>query len=99
MNNTKNMTLDYDITIHGIYKMYTLLFEKLGWMILAQSRKEKDRTKLYTKRIKQLLYLIDKKKELIKNKDDKTDLSILTKNLSLLKTHAEKDFKNNKISN
>ena len=99
MNNSKNMTLDYDITIHGIYKMYTLLFEKLGWMILAQSRKEKDRIKIYTKSIKQLLNLIEKKKELIKNKDDKSDLSILYNNLFLLKKHSEKDFKNNKINN
>lgn len=98
MNTSKN-DMDYDITIHGIYKMYTLLFEKLGWMILADNRKEKDRTKIYTKSIKQLLHLIDKKQKLIKNKDDQIDLGILSKNLLLLKEHAEEDFKNNKMNN
>jgi hypothetical protein len=99
MNNLKNNDMDYDITIHGIYKMYTLLFEKLGWMILADSRKDKDRTKIYSKSIIQLLYLIEKKEKIIKNKDDQSDLKILSKNLIILKKHAEEDFKNNKINN
>ena len=88
--------MDYDVTIHSIYKMYTLLFEKLGWMILADNRKDKDRTKIYTKSITQLLFLIEKKEKMIKNKDDQTDLKILSKNLLILKKHAIEDFKNNK---
>lgn len=95
MNNSKN-NMDYDVTIHSIYKMYTLLFEKLGWMILADNRKDKDRTKIYTKSITQLLFLIEKKEKMIKNKDDQTDLKILSKNLLILKKHAIEDFKNNK---
>ena len=95
MNNSKN-NMDYDVTIHSIYKMYTLLFEKLGWMILADSRKDKDRTKIYTKSITQLLFLIEKKEKMIKNKDDQIDLKILSKNLLILKKHAQEDFKNNK---
>ena len=40
------MSLD-EATMHGISKMYVKLFEKFGRMIIANSKNDKERTKMY----------------------------------------------------
>lgn len=89
--------IDYDLTMHGIYKMYCNLFQKFGWMILLKSKSNKNNIiylNTYIKCLKNLHKNIDKKEKSIKNdKDKKDDCKIMIKNLEVLIKHAEKDFK------
>jgi uncharacterized pyridoxal phosphate-containing UPF0001 family protein len=87
--------VEYDITMHGLYKMYVNLFEKLGWMVLAKFYKDNQTPKSYISKLKILKRNIEKKsKELKSNKDKIHDCDIMKKNINLLIKHAKKDFQN-----
>ena len=47
------MMIEYEATMHGISRMYVKLFEKLGWMIIANNKKDKEKTKMYLHTLKQ----------------------------------------------
>ena len=93
------MSSEYEVTMHSISIMYVKLFEKLGWMIIANSNKDKEKTKMYLHTLKQVKKIIDNKHKSMKDNDKKDDLSIMSDNLSILIKHADNDFKNKKSSN
>ena len=59
------MSSEYEVTMHSISIMYVKLFEKLGWMIIANSNKDKEKTKMYLHTLKQVKKIIDNKEALI----------------------------------
>ena len=85
--------IEYDLTMHGIHKMYCSLFEKFGWMILLKHKGDKIKSKIYLKCVKNLTKNIIRKEKSVSNKDKKKDCEIMEKNLEYLIKHAEKDFK------
>jgi len=93
------MSSEYEVTMHSISIMYVKLFEKLGWMIIANSNKDKEKTKMYLHTLKQVKKIIDNKHKSTKDKDKKDDLFIMSDNLAILIKHADNDFKNKKSSN
>ena len=80
------------VTIQGLHKWYELMFEKLGWIILAEHRGYTDKTTHYKKSLQHLKSEIESKIEQMVDQDTKTDLKIMHHNLDVLIEHANKDF-------
>jgi hypothetical protein len=81
-------------TMHGLKVWYEAMFEKLGWMVLANSKGYmKDKVESYKKSLLRLEDKIQCKINSIENMDKKTDLEIMHKNVQILIAHVMKDFK------
>lgn len=89
-----NNMVEYDLTMHCIYKMYCNLFQKFGWIILSKSKNDKENPKFYLKALKQFKKNIIRKSNTFSNKDNLHDCKIMLHNIEALIKHAEKDFKN-----
>ena len=89
MDNNLN---EFDVTMYGAYKMYSILVEKFGWMILANNNKNNSKTKFYIKSLNQLIKNLKKKHDSIIDHDHKLDCKIMVDNIEYLKEHAQKDF-------
>jgi len=81
-----------DATMHGIFKWYDETFEKLGWMILANSRGMTDKIKTYMNSLARLKMAVEKKIENIHDSDKKDDLIIMLDNINILNKHVVDDF-------
>ena len=80
------------VTTHGLHKWYASMFEKLGWMILAEHRGYKDKIATYKKSLLRLKNDIEEKIDQVDDHDKKTDLKIMHYNLEVLIKHVNKDF-------
>jgi len=81
-----------DATYQGIHNWYKVMFEKLGWMILAKEHGMTDRILSYRLSLERLKTSIEHKHKHMRDKDRKEDLGILLKNVHVLMEHVEKDF-------
>jgi len=81
-----------DATYEGIHKWYTEMFEKLGWMIIANYYGIHEKVLNYKHSLKRLKDTIEKKCKHIHCKDKKDDLAIMLERLNCLIEHVEKDF-------
>ena len=79
-------------TFHGLHLWYEHMFEKLGWMILAQGHHMTDKISVYIESLHRLDRAIKNKIHSIHDKDKKKDLMIMSENLQCLINHAHKDF-------
>jgi len=77
----------------GLHKWYHELFEKLGWMVLANNKGHHDKIICYKKSLYRLKESIEYKINNIHDPDRKQDLQIMWYNLNMLISHVEKDFK------
>ena len=82
-----------DATMHGLYNWYKEMFEKLGWMVLAQSRGMTDKIQTYLNSLQRLHMALEQKITKIHDADKKEDLTIMLKNVEELLSHSQKDFK------
>ena len=82
-----------DATMHGLYQWYKEMFEKLGWMVLAQSRGMTDKIQTYLNSLQRLHMALEQKIYKIHDADKKEDLTIMLKNVEELLSHSQKDFR------
>jgi hypothetical protein len=68
------------------------MFEKLGWMLLAQRNGWNDKVMAYKNSVHRLEEAILHKHAHVKEADRKMDLKIMLANVKVLKEHVQKDF-------
>jgi hypothetical protein len=83
---------DVDVTFCGLNVAYKAMYEKLGWMLLAQKYNMLDKIAEYKNSIHRIINAMKHKKKHISDCDKKDDLDIMINNLTLLHEHVEKDF-------
>jgi hypothetical protein len=81
-----------DATFHGLHIWYVSKFEKLGWMILAKEKGMNDKVQEYIHSLHRLHTAIHQKIQIIHDKDKKSDLQIMKKNVEVLLAHVKRDF-------
>lgn len=86
-----------DFTIFGLNEWAKHLFEKLGWMVLAHSRRETAVVSEYKKHIQELYNKINQKIEEVNSQNPgplvlHNDLVKLLRNVEILSIHVKKDF-------
>jgi predicted nuclease of restriction endonuclease-like (RecB) superfamily len=97
-NNTKDKNIvEYDMTIYGIHKWYGIMFEKLGWIVLAHKNKDKTRLEEYYRSLLKLYVSIQLKKKSCTHNDRKQDFEIMSNNLKILVNHFKDVRKHNPI--
>ena len=88
----------HDTTYHGLHFWYKSVFEKLGWMVLAQEAKEKNHIKCYIENIEVLLKHINAKIAYLEKMSKKggdhimdkmNDMMILRNNVMILHKHSK----------
>lgn len=85
------------MTYKGMICLYHKLFEKLGWVVLAQSQGDTSKVSEYSRHIKKLASEIQnaltaQDDSKITEQDRIRDLRIMQQNLNVLETHVSKDF-------
>ena len=83
---------DVDVTFCGLNAAYKAMYEKLGWMLLAQKYNMMDKIAEYKNSIHRIIKAMKHKKENMSDCDKEDDLDIMIANLTLLHEHVEKDF-------
>jgi hypothetical protein len=90
-NNLKDLP-EYDVTMFGIHKWYSTMFEKLGWMIIAHSHKDTDRIRFYYIGLFKLYKTLQMKSKTYNDEDRRKDAEIMMKNIAVLISHVKNDF-------
>jgi len=88
----KTRKICVDTTYRGLNKWYSAMFEKLGWIVLANENGMKYKVESYKKSLEKLKCSINKKIISMNDLDKKKDLVIMSKNLQILINHVDKDF-------
>ena len=81
-----------EVTMHKLNEWYTAEFEKLGWMVLAQSRGMIDKISMYKTSLNHLKKSLEHKLTHLKDTDKKQDVHIMLHNVKILIDHVNKDF-------
>lgn len=81
-----------DTPICALSKWYEAMFEKLGWMVLAQKRGMVEKVMNYKNSVDRLEMCLKDRIPHIKDADKKMDLEIMVRNIRILKEHIKKDF-------
>ena len=81
-----------DTPICALSKWYEAMFEKLGWMVLAQKRGMVEKVMNYKSSVDRLEMCLKDRIPHIKDADKKMDLEIMVRNIRILKEHIAKDF-------
>jgi len=79
-------------TLCGLQQWHESMFEKLGWMILANRNGWIDKVITYKNSIHRLENAIEQRWKEVKDTDTKKDLYIMLDNVKCLKEHVAKDF-------
>ena len=88
----RNKHCDDQATSHGLKQWYQSMFEKFGWIILAQSKGYmKDKIHSYKEGLLRLQDKLECKIDDIQDPDRKKDLEIMHKNLQVLIEHVKRD--------
>jgi len=92
-NARKTMKLPrYSATYHGVHKWYEHVFEKLGWMVLADAKGLKGKVSEYKNSIDRLIKTIEHITMEYKDQNRIHDLNVLLMNTKVLQAHVQKDF-------
>ncbi len=89
---------EYSVTFYGLQKWYKDMFEKLGWMLLAERDGRDYKIVSYKEGLKNLVQAIEEKMTYTHDVDKLQDLKFLHKNVMTLCEHVNKDFKSGKTS-
>jgi hypothetical protein len=84
--------MKHKATFHGLNKWYESVFEKLGWMILAQKHGYDEKVMVYKMGVHHLKRALEEKIKTIQEKDRKDDLHIMLENVNTLDEHIAADF-------
>ena len=82
----------YAMTFHGLHKWYEAMYEKLGWMVLANAKGYHYKVADYKKSIHHLLKSLEHVMSEYKNQNRIHDLKVLHMNTVVLLEHVDKDF-------
>jgi len=82
----------FETSMHGIQHWHDGMFERLGWMILANNRGYDDKIVSYKLSIQRLKNAIEHKMKETRDPDRKGDLQGLYNNVCVLEEHVAKDF-------
>lgn len=83
----------YASTFHAVDKWYKRMFEKLGWMILADAKGYNSKVSEYKKSIDRLIKTIEHLMTEYENHNRLHDLRVMLMNTKTLREHVERDFK------
>jgi hypothetical protein len=86
------MKHDLDITFQGLSEWYVSLFEKLGWMVIANHEGRRDKVRMYQDSLIHFLKKAENKYRSLKSQDKKDDIFIMMNKVIILLEHLEKDF-------
>ena len=81
-----------EATFHALNKWYEMMFEKLGWMVLAKNKGYNDKLTEYLMSLNRLKECLNNKIRTIRETDRFDDLRIMCENVDILIAHARKDF-------
>jgi hypothetical protein len=84
--------LEYKVSFHGLHEWYKSMFEKLGWMVLAERDGREHKIMQYKEGVQHLREAIAEKIEETTDLDKKNDLKILHYNVEFLIKHISKEF-------
>jgi regulation of enolase protein 1 (concanavalin A-like superfamily) len=87
-------SLEYHATMYGMNMWYKYLFEKLGWMILAEHDNYSHKIIEYKRGIEHFLKAVSEKISYVNEKDRKVDLQILKRNTEILQNKVNQIFPN-----
>ena len=82
----------YANTFHGLHKWYKSMFEKLGWMVLADAKGYHYKVSAYKKSIENLILSLEHLKNEYEDHNKIHDLNVLLMNTKVLLAHVLKDF-------
>jgi hypothetical protein len=82
----------YHTTYEGLHGWYKCLFEKYGWMLLAQRQQHQEKIQEYLMSLHRLGQELMHKREQLEENDRKLDLSEMLYNLRTLKMAAHAQF-------
>lgn len=82
----------HEHTYDGLHKWYVGMFEKLGWMLLANKNGWDDKIITYKNSVHRLEEAIFFKHNNTTDPDRKMDLKIMLENVHVLKEHIDHDF-------
>lgn len=77
----------HEVTFIGLMKWYEKVFEKYGWMILAQKGNRNDKLSLYQTEVAHLKEAIVDKINKVEENDRKNDLKIMLANVGVLEEY------------
>jgi hypothetical protein len=83
----------YNMTFHGLNHWMVSMFEKLGWMVLAERDGHHHKIVSYKKSLSELVEAIEEKIKCTHDEDRMEDLHIMHKNVLSLVKHVNNDFK------
>ena len=83
----------YNMTFHGLNHWMVSMFEKLGWMVLAERDGHHHKIVSYKKSLSELVEAIEEKIKCTHEEDRMEDLHIMHKNVLSLVKHVNNDFK------
>ena len=82
----------YAMTFQGLQMWHNAMFEKLGWMVLADAKGYDGKIAEYKKSVNRLIEAITYAMKKYEDHNRKHDLSVLLMNAEVLKEHVDKDF-------
>lgn len=82
----------YQVTYHGVHEWSKSIFEKLGWMVLAQAHKHESKIAEYKAGIEHLIDALEHLEKETQDTDRKRDLSVLKSNAVALQKHVIRAF-------
>jgi len=82
----------YAGTYRGVQKWYTALFEKYGWMVLAEAKGYNYKIETYKRSINNLIKTIEHIMAEYENQNRIHDLKVLLMNLKVLKDCVDRGF-------
>jgi len=91
-NNKTSKKCEYQSTTQGLMKWYVHLFEKLGWIVLANKHGMKFKVDNYKQSIRVLKEKIECKLDTIRDIDKRIDLTIVLNNVIILHEHVTQVF-------
>ena len=92
MRSTMHSLPEYATTFHGLHHWHKAMFEKLGWMVLAEAKGMHYKIPVYKKSIDRLIKSIKHVSAEYKDTDKKHDLNVLLMQAECLKGTVAKMF-------